>query len=74
MPHSLALCPFTYAHLYICLMSYYVMGKSDGSNLPQLHIIKTPGTLDNESLYFAFSEYFDKMWEDSDPWDFKEFL
>lgn len=58
----------------ICLMSYYVMGKGDGSNLPQLHIIKTPGTQDNESLYFAFTEYFDKMWEDSKDWDFNEFL
>ncbi len=58
----------------IYLMSYYVMGKGDGSNLPQLHIIKTPGSLDIEALYFGFAEYFEKMWTDSNDWDPMEFL
>jgi len=58
----------------ICLMSYYVMGKGDGSNLPQLHIIKTPGSQDIEALYFGFTEYFEKMWNDSKDWDPEEFL
>jgi hypothetical protein len=57
----------------ICLMSYYIMGKGDGSNLPQLHIIKT-GSQDIDSLYFGFAEYFEKMWNDSTDWDFEEFL
>lgn len=57
-----------------CLMSYYVMGKGDGSNLPQLHIIKSPGSQDIDSLYFGFNEYFEKMWNDSTDWDFREFL
>jgi hypothetical protein len=58
----------------ICLMSYYIMGKGDGSNLPQLHIIKTPGSQDIEALYFGFAEYFEKMWNDSNDWDSQEFL
>jgi hypothetical protein len=58
----------------ICLMSYYVMGKGDGSNLPQLHIIKTPGSQDIEALYFGFTEYFEKMWNDSKDWNCEEFL
>jgi len=58
----------------ICLMSYYLMGKGDGSNLPQLHVIKTAGSRDIDSLYFAFTEYFAKMWNASDDWDFKEYL
>jgi hypothetical protein len=58
----------------ICLMSYYLMGKGDGSNLPQLHIIKAAGSTDTGSLYFAFTEYFDKMWDDSEDCDLKEYL
>jgi hypothetical protein len=58
----------------VCLMSYYIMGKGDGSNLPQLHIIKTPGAQDTEALYFAFTEYFEKIWNDSKDWNCQEFL
>jgi hypothetical protein len=58
----------------ICLMSYYVMGKGDGSNLPQLHIVKIAGSQDIEALYFGFSVYFEKMWNESQDWDPREFL
>lgn len=58
----------------ICLMSYYIMGKGDGSNLPQLHVVKTPGSQDTQALYFGFAEYFEKIWNNSNEWDFKEFL
>jgi hypothetical protein len=58
----------------VCLMSYYIMGKGDGSGLPQLHIIRQRGSQDTESLYFGFKEYFQKMWDASTDWDFKEFL
>lgn len=58
----------------ICLMSYYVLGKGDGSNLPQLHIIKTAAARDVESLYYGFSRYFGEMWDDSQEWNFQDFL
>lgn len=58
----------------ICLMSYNVFGKGDGSNLPQLHIIKTTEDRDVDSLYFGFAAYFGKLWEDSAEWNFQDFL
>lgn len=58
----------------ICLMSYYILGKGDGSNLPQLHIVKTASALDVESLYYGFSTYFGKMWDDSQEWNFRDFI
>ena len=58
----------------ICLMSYYIMGKGNGSNIPQLQIVKNPGTQDTQALYFGFEEYFEKIWNDSTIWDFQEFL
>lgn len=58
----------------ICLMSYYVLGKGDGSNLPQLHIVKTAAARDVDSLYYGFSVYFTKIWDDSQEWNFRDFL
>jgi hypothetical protein len=58
----------------ICLMSYYILGKGDGSNLPQLHIVKTASARDVESLYYGFSAYFAKIWDDSKEWNFRDFL
>jgi len=58
----------------ICLMSYYILGKGDGSNLPQLHIVRTTAARDVESLYYGFSTYFGKMWDDSQEWNFQDFL
>jgi hypothetical protein len=58
----------------ICLMSYYVLGKGDGSNLPQLHIVKTASARDVDSLYYGFSAYFGKVWDDSEEWNFRDFL
>lgn len=52
----------------ICLASHYVFGKGgDGSQLPQLHILK--GQRDINSLYYGFKAYFDRIWEESAPWD-----
>ena len=58
----------------ICLMSYYILGKGDGSNLPQLHIVKTASARDVDSLYYGFSVYFGKLWDDSQEWNFQDFL
>ena len=58
----------------ICLMSYYILGKGDGSNLPQLHIVKTASARDVDSLYYGFSAYFSKMWDDSQEWNFRDFI
>jgi hypothetical protein len=58
-----------------CLLSYYVMGEGDGSQLPQLHLLKRPfrGRSVN-SLYFAFEVLYNREWDQATPWDFKEFI
>jgi hypothetical protein len=58
----------------VCLVSHYVLGKGDGSQLPQLHIIKRRPAQDINSLYHGFKEYFEKIWADSSVWNFEEFL
>jgi hypothetical protein len=57
----------------ICLFSYNVMGEGDGSQLPQIHIVKHPKR-DVNSLYYPLERYFDDLWKVSEEWDFKEFL
>jgi len=58
----------------ICLASHYVLGKGDGSQTPQLHVIKTHGSNDTESLFYGFKNYFDRIWRESEAWDFKQYL
>lgn len=58
----------------ICLMSYYILGKGDGSSLPQLHIVKTSSARDVDSLYYGFSAYFGKIWDDSQEWNSRDFI
>jgi cytidyltransferase-like protein len=44
----------------------------DGSQLPQLHVRKTIGSQrDNELLYYPFKSYFEYLWKNAQPWDFK---
>ena len=56
-----------------CLASHYVFGEGDGSQLPQLHVVRSvgPHRRDVESLYFPLQQYFEQLWEESTPWDFK---
>jgi hypothetical protein len=58
----------------ICLSSHYVLGKGDGSTLPQLHIVKDAGAKDVNSLYYAFTFYFDSIWRDAEEWNFDDYL
>jgi len=58
----------------ICLASHYVLGKGDGSQLPQLHIIKESASRDINSLYYGFRYYFDSIWQESEAWDFQKYL
>lgn len=57
----------------ICLLSYNVMGEGDGSQLPQIHIVKHPKR-DVNSLYYPLEIYFDDLWKVSKEWNFKDFL
>jgi hypothetical protein len=58
----------------ICLASHYVLGKGDGSQLPQLHIVKTSGSQDVNSLFYGFVAYFETIWRESEEWDFESYL
>lgn len=59
----------------ICLLSYNVIGEGDGSQLPQLHIVKPSQTQRViNSLYFPLEKYYEDLWKESDSWDFREHL
>jgi hypothetical protein len=58
----------------LCLASHYVFGKGSGADMPQLHVVKLQGSQDVDSLYYAFSAYFDQFWVEAQPWDFNEYL
>jgi len=59
----------------ICLASHYVLGKGgDGSEAPQMHVVKIRASRDVESLYFGFRSYFDRVWQESSEWDFDTYL
>jgi hypothetical protein len=59
----------------ICLASHYILGEGQGSNMPQLHVWKKPpGRRDNESLYYPLRKYYEEIWREGEPWDFKKYL
>lgn len=59
----------------VCLLSYNITGEGDGSQLPQLYIVKPSQTQKvSSSLYYPLDRYFDTLWEASVPWDFEEYL
>ena len=53
----------------ICLVSYNVYGKGDGSQLPQLVLFKARDENITTTFYFPFLQYFDRLWEVSHPID-----
>jgi hypothetical protein len=58
----------------VCLASHFVLGKGDGSQLPQLHIVRTSESQDVDSLFYGFKAYFERIWGDSEDWDFEKYL
>jgi hypothetical protein len=59
----------------ICLVSYYLIGEGDGSQLPQLHIVR-PDRSERvgNSLYYPFDIYFDNLWKTSNEWNFTDYI
>ncbi len=59
----------------LCLMSYNVFGEGDGSQLPQLHLVRAPESRPiGSSFYHALELYFEELWGVSTPWDFVSHL
>jgi hypothetical protein len=54
------------------LVSYYLMGEGNGSQMPQMIIRKPDGKNEVENFYFAFDHYFNSLWENSEQCDFNK--
>ncbi len=58
----------------LCLLSYNVFGKGDGSEFPQIHLVKRTGVGQENSFYHPASMYFERLWKEGESWDFKQYL
>lgn len=56
------------------LVSYYRMGEGDGLQMPQLLINKDENESEVKNFYFAFNQYFNSLWANSEKWDFGRYL
>ncbi len=59
---------------HLCLVSYNALGEGDGSQLPQLHIRAYHDAREVSTFYWAFRNYFDRLWGNATPWDFAKYL
>lgn len=61
-----------------CLASYTIFGvpNHEGEQLPQLHIQIGKESNAENSYYYAFDKYFERLWNNKDikQWDYKEWL
>lgn len=75
-PHYIPIFRLMLIDRELCLLSYNVFGEGSGSQLPQLHLAAPVGSAgrDVDSLYWAFEQYFNWLWNLSDSWDFEEYL
>lgn len=59
----------------LCLASHYMLGKGgDGSDAPQMHVVKKSSSRDVDSLFYGFEEYFERIWKTSKEWDWRSYL
>jgi hypothetical protein len=56
------------------LVSYYRMGEGDGLQMPQLLINKHENESEVKNFYFAFNQYFNSLWANSEQWDFEKYV
>jgi hypothetical protein len=56
----------------ILLLSYNIYGGGDGSEAPQLIVAKS-NLAHKTSFFYPYKNYYDRLWEVSEQWDFKEF-
>ena len=57
----------------ICLFSYNVLGKGDGSQLPQIHIL-TNSPDSEDTFFYPFKQYFESLWENYEEWNYKDYI
>ncbi|OGR00424.1 MAG: hypothetical protein A2511_10465 [Deltaproteobacteria bacterium RIFOXYD12_FULL_50_9] len=58
----------------LCLLSYNIFGKGDGSDFPQLHLIKSIGAQKEKSFYHPLNLYFEQQWNEGIAWNFQDYL
>lgn len=58
----------------LCLMSYNIFGKGDGSDFPQLHLINIVGKKKEKSFYYPLQKYFEQQWNKGCEWNFQSYL
>jgi hypothetical protein len=58
----------------LCLMSYNIFGKGDGSDFPQLHLINIVGRQKEKSFYYPLQKYFEQQWNKGYEWNFQSYL
>lgn len=57
----------------ILLLSYNVYGRDEaGRSTAQIAFFKSAMTSSTDNFYFAFQGYFERLWQSSPAWDFKE--
>ena len=59
----------------LCLVSFNEFGKHEGRESPQLHVVRSPESIDSGNFYRAFEMYFQELWENhAVDWDVKKYL
>lgn len=58
----------------LLLLSYNVYGAGDGSDFPQIILRNAEGQAMKSTFFFPFLEYFNQLWESSEPWDFESYV
>ena len=58
----------------LCLMSYNIFGKGNGSDFPQLHLVKSSGKQKELSFYHPVKMYFEQQWDKGIVWDFQQYI
>ena len=56
----------------LCLFGYNVYGEGEEFHYPQLHVVRLSGKRDVDSFYYSLMRYFERLWEQSDPWTVSE--
>lgn len=54
----------------LCLLSYNIFGKGDGSDFPQLHIFNSSGKQKEKTFYYPLKIYFEQQWQKGVEWNF----
>lgn len=58
----------------LLLLSYNAYGQGDGRNIPQLIVNQKAASKSWENFYYPFKNYYERLWETADQWDFEKYV